>query len=159
MPNRKYWLFKSEPTVYSFEDLMGEEDRIAEWDGVRNYQSRNFMRDEMKVGDGILFYHTGGVTSVVGTGRIAREAYPDHTAWDPKDKHFDPKSNPDNPIWFMVDIQGEAELPRPVPLKEIKENPMLRNMTLVKASRLSVQPVGQDEFEEIVALGGHTPSP
>ena len=153
MPTRKYWLFKSEPTVYSFQDLMGEEDRIAEWDGVRNYQARNFMRDDMKVGDGILFYHTGGVTSVVGTGRIAREAYPDHTGWDPKDKHYDPKSNPDNPIWFMVDIQGETELSRPVPLKEIKENPMLQDMTLVKASRLSVQPVGEKEFEEIVALG------
>ncbi len=98
MPDRKYWLFKSEPTAYSFADLLAEPDRTAEWDGVRNYQVRNLMRDDMKVGDGVLFYHSSAQPmAVVGTATIVKEAYPDSTAWDPKDKHYDPKSTPGHP--------------------------------------------------------------
>ena len=156
MPNPRYWLFKSEPTAYSFADLLNEPDRTAEWDGVRNYQARNFMRDDMKAGDGVLFYHSSSTPlAVVGIARIVREGYPDHTAWDPTSDHCDPKSTPDNPIWFMVGIQAEAELARPVTLQEIKENPRLQNMMLVRrGARLSIQPVEKEEWDEIIAIGG-----
>ena len=155
MEERKYWLFKSEPTAYSFSHLVGEADGSAEWDGVRNYQARNFMRDEMRMGDGVLFYHSStAVPAVVGTARVVREGYPDDTAWDPHSNHFDPKSTPDNPIWFMVDIQAEKELARPVTLEEIKETPGLQSMMLVRRGmRLSIQPVTKEEWDRIVALG------
>jgi predicted RNA-binding protein with PUA-like domain len=155
MAERKYWLVKSEPTAYSFSDLLKEPDRTAEWDGVRNYQARNFMRDEMKVGDGVLFYHSSSKPlAVVGTATVAREAYPDHTAWDPGDQHHDPKSTPDNPIWFMVDIRAERQFARPVTLEEMKGNPRLRNMMLLRRGmRLSIQPVAKEEWDEIIALG------
>ena len=156
MANPRYWLFKSEPTAYSFADLLNEPDRTAEWDGVRNYQARNFMRDDMKVGDGVLFYHSSSTPlAVIGVARIVREAYPDRTAWDPNSDHYDQKSTPDNPIWFMVEIQAEAELARPVTLQEIKENPRLQNMMLVRrGARLSIQPVEKEEWDEIIATGG-----
>ena len=155
MGERKYWLLKSEPTAYSFSDLLNEPEQTAEWDGVRNYQARNFMRDEMRVGDGVLFYHSStDPQAVVGTARVVREAYPDDTAWDPASGHYDPKSTPDNPIWYMVDIQAETPFGRPVTLKEAKENPRLQDMLLVRRGvRLSIQPVGKAEWDEIVALG------
>lgn len=155
MAERRYWLFKSEPTAYSFADLMGEDDQTAEWDGVRNYQVRNFMRDDMKIGDGILFYHsTAKPLAVVGVARIVGEAYPDTTAFDPSEKHYDPKSKPDNPAWLMVDIQGEREFNRPVTLQEIKDNPKLINMFLVRRGmRLSIQPVTKEEWDEVISLG------
>ena len=155
MADRNYWLFKSEPTAYSFADLMAEPDRTAEWDGVRNYQVRNFMRDDMKVGDGILFYHSSAKPlAVVGLARIVGEAYPDTTAFDPSEKHYDPKSDPSNPAWLMVDIQGERALDQPVTLQEIKDNPNLQNMLLArKGMRLSIQPVTEEEWQEVVAMG------
>jgi len=155
MADRRYWIFKSEPTAYSFNDLLQEPGQTAEWDGVRNYQARNFMRDEMKVGDGVLFYHSSSKPlAVVGTATVARESYPDHTAWDPADQHHDPKSTPDNPIWFMVDIRGERQFTRPVILEEMKDNPRLRNMLLLRRGmRLSIQPVTKEEWDEIVSLG------
>ena len=155
MAKRKYWLFKSEPSTYSFTDLLNEEDQTAEWDGVRNYQARNFMRDEMKVGDGVLFYHSNAKPmAVVGTARIVKEGYDDHTSWDPQAKYYDPKSSPDNPTWMMVDIKADKELPRPVTLQEVKENPKLQNMLLIRRGmRLSVQPVSREEWDEIVSLG------
>ena len=156
MPETKYWLFKSEPGAYSFADLQAETGRTAEWDGVRNYQARNFMRDDMKVGDGILFYHSSSnPTAVIGTATIVREAYPDETAWDPESIHYDPKSTLDNPTWLVVDIQADREFARPVTLAEVKQNPRLESMLLVRRGmRLSIQPVTQDEWEEILALGG-----
>ena len=155
MAERRYWLFKSEPTAYSFADLLNEPDRTAEWDGVRNYQVRNFMRDDMKVGDGVLFYHSSAKPlAVIGTARIVSESYPDSTAWDPADKHYDPKSTPDNAIWLMVDIQAEKEFARPVTLDEIKQSPKLQDMLLVRRGmRLSIQPVTQQEWDEVVAMG------
>jgi predicted RNA-binding protein with PUA-like domain len=155
MAERKYWLFKSEPSSYSFANLLNEPDQTAEWDGVRNYQVRNFMRDEMKVGDGVLFYHSStNPMAVMGTARIVREAYPDHTAWDSNSKYYDAKSSPDNPIWLMVDIKAEQEFAKPVTLQEIKQNPKLQNMLLVRRGmRLSIQPVTKEEWDEIVALG------
>ena len=155
MAERKYWLFKSEPTAYSFSDLLKEPDRTAEWDGVRNYQVRNLMRDEMKVGDGVLFYHSSAKPmAVVGTASIVREAYPDSTAWDPNDKHFDKRSTPDNPVWLMVDIKAEQEFAHPVTLPQIKANPNLQDMMVARRGmRLSIQPVTQQEWEEVVGLG------
>ena len=155
MAERRYWLFKSEPTAYSFTDLLNEPDRTAEWDGVRNYQVRNFMRDDMKVGDGVLFYHSSAKPlAVIGTARIVGEAYPDSTAWDPAEKHYDPKSTPDNSIWLMVDIQAEKEFARPVTLDEIKQSPKLQDMLLVRRGmRLSIQPVTQEEWDEVVSMG------
>ncbi len=154
MAQKRYWLMKSEPGAYSFADLMNEDDATAEWDGVRNYQARNTMRDDMKIGDGVLFYHSNAKPSaVVGTAVIAREGYPDHTAWDPASEHPDPKSAPDNPIWYMVDIKAVAEFKRIVPLREIKSTPGLENMALVKNSRLSVQPVSPEEWDIVVKLG------
>ena len=154
MTEKRYWLFKSEPTSYSFADLMAEPNRTAEWDGVRNYQVRNLMRDEMKVGDAILFYHSSAKPmAVVGLANIVGEAYPDTTAFDPSEKHYDLKSDPGNPAWLMVDIQGERELDRPVTLQEIKNNPKLENMLLVKKGmRLSIQPVTEEEWQEVVAM-------
>ena len=158
MAERRYWIFKSEPNNYSFADLVGEADQVAEWDGVRNYQVRNFMRDEMRVGDGVLFYHSSAKPmAVMGTAQIVREAYPDHTAWDPRAKYYDAKSDPANPTWLMVDIKAESEFPRPVTLQEIKQNPTLQGMMLVrKGTRLSIQPVTREEWDEIVALGNQT---
>ncbi|CAI7996956.1 Thymocyte nuclear protein 1 [Geodia barretti] len=155
MAERRYWLFKSEPTNYSFQDLLGEEDRTAEWDGVRNYQVRNFMRDEMKVGDGVLFYHSSAKpTAVMGTATVVKEAYPDSTAWEPGAKYYDPKSNPDDPTWLMVDILADQEFNRPVTLQEIKKNPKLQGMMVVKRGvRISIQPVSKEDWDEIIALG------
>ena len=99
-----YWLVKSEPGCYSIDTLENEPDQTTSWDGVRNYQARNFMRDGMKLGDKVLFYHSVTNPSVVGVCEVVRESYPDHTAWNPEDDHFDPKSTVDNPRWFMVDV-------------------------------------------------------
>ena len=154
MAERRYWLFKSEPTAYSFADLQAEEDQTAEWDGVRNYQVRNYMRDDMKVRDGVLFYHSSAKPlAVVGTATIVREAYADSTALDPAEKHYDAKSSPDNPIWLMVDIKAEQEFKRPVTLDEMKQNPRLQNMLVIRRGmRLSIQPVTQEEWDEVVGM-------
>ncbi|MBM3942443.1 MAG: EVE domain-containing protein [SAR202 cluster bacterium] len=158
MPERKYWLFKSEPTAYSFTDLLNEPNRTAEWDGVRNYQARNFLQDDMQEGDGVLFYHSSSSPlAVVGTARIVRRGYPDATAWDPNSDHPDPKSTPASPIWYMVDIQAEEELPRPVTLDEIRANPKLKDMLLVRRGmRLSIQPVTAEEWQEVLSMAHRT---
>lgn len=156
MAERRYWLFKSEPNAYSFTDLLNEPDQTAEWDGVRNYQVRNFMRDEMKVGDGVLFYHSStNPTAVVGTATIVGEAYPDSTAWDPKSEYPDLRSTPENPVWLMVDIKADKELPRPVTLQECKQNSKLKDMLLIRRGmRLSIQPVTREEWDEVLRMGG-----
>ena len=154
---RRYWLVKSEPNTYSFADLLAEEDQTAEWDGVRNYQARNTLRDDMKEGDGVLFYHSNAKpTAVIGTAVIVRGGYPDHTAWDPDSDNPDPRSTPDNPVWFMVDIQAVAAFENPIPLAEIRKTPGLENMALVKNSRLSVQPVTAEEWRIVTELGGES---
>jgi predicted RNA-binding protein with PUA-like domain len=148
----KYWLMKSEPSVYSIDDL--EKDKIAYWDGVRNYQARNFMRDEMKVGDKVLFYHSNAKPSgVAGICEVVKEGYPDFTAFDPEDIHYDPKSKRDEPTWFMVDVKFVEKFPQLVTLAEIKANPKLSNMKLVqRGNRLSVMPISKKEFDEIVRM-------
>ena len=148
---RKYWLMKSEPDVYSIDDL--ERDGKTFWDGVRNYQARNFMRDEMKTGDLVLFYHSNAnPPGVAGLGRVAKEGYPDHTAHDPEDPHYDPKSDPANPRWFMVDVEFVEKFDQIVPLGQLREVDGLNDMLLNKRSRLSVQPVRSEEFNIVKKL-------
>ena len=149
----RHWLVKSEPTVYSIDDL--ERDRQTPWDGVRNYQARNFMRDGMKVGDLVLFYHSNAdPPAIVGLARVCREGYPDHTARDPQDAHYDPAATGHNPIWMMVDIAFVAKFARPVPLPQLKADPALEGLALTqRGSRLSVQPVSEAHFERICAHG------
>lgn len=154
MDKRRYWLIKSEPSDYSFQDLLNEPEQTSEWDGVRNYQARNNIRDEMKVGDGVLFYHSvAKPTAIVGTAVIVKEGYPDDTAWDSKSDHPDPKSTSENPIWYMMDIKAETEFSRAITLPQIKATAGLENMVLVKNSRLSVQPVTEEEWNIVHNLG------
>ena len=154
MAERRYWLLKSEPSAYSFADLMSEAEQTAEWDGVRNYAARNYLRDEIKVGDGVLFYHSStNPPAVIGTAVVTRGGYPDDSAWDLDSDHPDPKSTPENPIWYMVDIKGEAELENSVTLADIKAAPGLESISLVKRSRLSVHPITAEEWRIILELG------
>ena len=148
----RYWLMKSEPSDYSIDDLA--RDKTASWWGVRNYQARNFMRDGMRVGDRAFFYHSScAVPGIYGIIEIARAAYPDHTAWDPENHHYDPKSTPERPLWFMVDVRFRRELEKPVTLTAIKMQPALKQMRLVqRGSRLSVMPVTAKEWNTILKL-------
>jgi predicted RNA-binding protein with PUA-like domain len=152
MTSSQYWLVKSEPDVFSFDDLVAARKKGTHWDGVRNYAARNHLR-AMKNGDLVFFYHSSVVPSaIVGVAEVTREAYPDPTALDAKDPHFDPKSDPDDPTWFMVDLRAVEPLPRPVTLDEIKKTKGLENMALVRLGRLSVQPVTPKEFELVRKL-------
>jgi predicted RNA-binding protein with PUA-like domain len=149
----QYWLVKSEPTSFSIDDLARCPDQTTCWDGVRNYQARNFMR-QMRLGDRVLFYHSNAdPPAVVGTARVVRQAYPDPTAWDRSNPHFDPKASPDNPIWEMVDLRLEQVFPQPISLDELRAVKALAGMELLrKGSRLSVQPVTKKQFETVLAL-------
>ena len=154
MARKRYWLIKSEPGAYSYADLQQEEDQTAEWDGIRSYTGRNYMRDEMKVGDGVLFYHSNAKpNAIVGTAIVVQEGYPDDTAWDPDSEHPDPKSTPDDPVWYMVDIKAETEFQRQVTLQETRERKSLGDMVLVNNSRLSIQPVTGKEWRTILKMG------
>jgi predicted RNA-binding protein with PUA-like domain len=139
----KYWLFKSEPECFSYDDLLSQKDQTEHWDGVRNYQARNFMRYEMKVGDRGVFYHSNcKPPHAIGSVKIVKEGYPDFTAWDPSSDHPDAKSNPQNPLWFMVDVQAEKKFTRPISLSEMREFVELKDMKLLqKGNRLSVMPI------------------
>jgi predicted RNA-binding protein with PUA-like domain len=157
MSAKRCWLVKSEADCFSIADLAAAPKKTTHWDGVRNYQARNFMR-EMKVGDRVLYYHSGGdEPAVVGTAVVAREAYPDFTAWDPKNDHYDAKASPANPIWQMVDIRFESAFTTPLSLAKLREVPALENMELLRrGSRLSVQPVTASEFAAVEALAKTT---
>lgn len=147
-----YWLFKSEPECFSMDDLANAPDQTTSWDGVRNYQARNFMQS-MKSGDEALFYHSGKEPEVCGIVKIVKEAYPDHTAFDPTSDHPDPQSTPEHPRWFMVDVQLVRRFPKPVPRALLRGEPELAGMELMKkGSRLSVQPVETLAFARIVRL-------
>lgn len=147
-----YWLMKSEPDEYSIDDL--ERDGREPWDGVRNYQVRNMFRDEMKVGDRAFFYHSScKVPAVVGVMKIASEAYPDPTQFDPEDKHYDPKSDPENPRWLLVDVEFERKLAHPIPLAELKEASGLDGFRLIKrGNRLSVFPVSKKHWDRVLRM-------
>lgn len=151
----KYWLVKSEPNTFSIDDLSKAKKQTTYWDGVRNYQARNFIRDEMKTGDKVLFYHSNAEpNAVVGICEVVKEAYPDFTAFDLKNVHYDPKSKKDSPTWFMVDVKLVKKFKKEVTLAEIKENNKLQKMRLVQTgNRLSVMPVIKEEFDEIVRMG------
>jgi predicted RNA-binding protein with PUA-like domain len=154
-----YWLFKSEPEVFSFAHLLAEEDQTTGWDGVRNYQARNFLRDFIKVGDGVLFYHSSAdPPCIAGIAKVVRAAHPDPTACDPKSDHHDPKSDPANPTWYQVSIKAVKAIDPPIGLPRLREVPELAGMELLrKGSRLSVQPVRDAEWEAIMALAGSRP--
>lgn len=150
--SKRYWLMKSEPGVYSIDDL--ERDCSTLWDGVRNYKARNNMR-AMKVGDEVLYYHSNAnPPGVVGIARVCREAYPDPTQFDRRSKYFDEKATRDAPRWWLVDIEFVARLPRLVSLEDVKSDPALAGMELVRYGRLSVQAVTRQEFARVKRMGG-----
>jgi predicted RNA-binding protein with PUA-like domain len=151
----RHWLVKSEPDRFSWDDLWRAPRRTTCWDGVRNYQARNMIRDQMRKGDLVFFYHSStDPQAIVGIAEVTREGYPDHTAFDPREDHFDAKSDPDAPTWYMVDIRAREPLKRPVTLAELRRAPGLEGMTLLqKGSRLSVQPVSPEEWEIVYRLG------
>ena len=147
-----FWLMKSEPGAYGIDDL--ERDGRTSWEGVRNYQARNFMRDQMQPGDGVLFYHSSAdPPGVVGLAKVVRSGYPDPTARDPNSKYFDPKASDDDPRWYMVDIEFEERFPEIVPLGTLRETPGLEEMLVINKSRLSVQPVTPEQFRIVRKLG------
>jgi len=153
-PNRQYWLLKSDGEDFSIDDLWRLPERTTHWDGVRNFQARNFMRDEMKKGDLAFFYHSGGdAPGIAGIVEIMREGYPDHTALDPRDPHFDPKTRNGESNWSMVDIRGVERFSQPVTLSEMRTRPELAGMSLLKkGNRLSVQKVGAAEWNAVLAM-------
>jgi predicted RNA-binding protein with PUA-like domain len=151
---KNYWLMKSEPDVFSIDDLEKVPGQTTHWDGVRNYQARNFMRDSMKVGDRLFFYHSNATPSgIAGIAEIVKAGYPDFTAFDKKDVHFDPKSDKANPTWYMVDVKFVESFARILSLEDLRGIAALKNMVLLqKGSRLSVQPVTTSEWQAVVAL-------
>jgi predicted RNA-binding protein with PUA-like domain len=150
---KRYWLVKSEPGVFSFDDLLRAPNCTTYWDGVRNFAARNFLRDGMRLGDRVFFYHSMADPQVIaGICEVVREGYADFTALDPKHEHFDEESNPDAPTWFMVDLRAVAQFTRPVALPEIKARKELADMALIRIGRLSVTPVRAAEWETIVEM-------
>ena len=151
-----YWLVKSEPEAFSFDDLLKSPRQTTCWDGVRNYQARNTLRDLMKKGDRVFYYHSNAEPAgIVGICEVVKEGYPDHTAFDRKDPHYDPKSKADAPTWYMVDVKAVQALPRLLTLAELKGLKGLEKMALLqKGSRLSVQPVTAKEWEVICRHAG-----
>jgi len=149
-----YWLAKTEPNTFSWEDLKSEPDKSTTWEGIRNYQVRNLIRDEIKLGDLVFIYHSVvKPTAIFGIAKVIKEAYPDHFAFDPEHKYFDPKSKQDNPTWLMFDIQAYQEFDKPVTLDELKRHAAVENMNLLKkGNRLSVQAVRAEEWKYIVGL-------
>lgn len=150
----KYWLFKSEPSTFSIDALAAAKQQTTHWDGVRNYQARNFMRDEMQVGDLGFFYHSNCADlGIVGTVKIVKTAYPDFTAWEPGNDHFDAASTPDKPRWFMVDVKLEERFTRVVTLEELKQTAALRDLQILrKGNRLSITPVTAAQWRVIHAM-------
>ena len=150
--DRHYWLMKSEPDVFSIDDL--RRDGRAPWDGVRNFQARNNMR-AMKKGDLVLFYHSSTEPpGVAGLARVAREAFPDHTAWEKKSEYYDPRSKPEKPLWMMVEIEFVEAFPKYVPLDRLKSDPRLTGMLVARRGRLSVQPVEEKHFRRVLEMAG-----
>ena len=148
------WLMKSEPSEFSIDDLKACPKQTDMWDGVRNYQARNMLRDSIKKGDLVFFYHSNcDKTGIVGVMQVVKEAYPDPTAFDPNDPHFDPKSDPDDPRWFVVDLKFKRKFKRVITLRELKEHKEIESMRLVqRGNRLSVMPVDDAHWDFIEAL-------
>lgn len=150
----RYWLMKSEPDAYSFDDLVADGETY--WDGVRNYQARNMLRDDIQAGDRVLYYHSRTKPPhVVGVAEVSRGGYPDPTQFDPQAKYHDPKSDPETPRWYVVDLKPVAKLKSIVSLADLKANDALDGMLVIKkGQRLSIQPVEAQHFEEVVRMGG-----
>jgi predicted RNA-binding protein with PUA-like domain len=152
---RAYWLFKTEPSEFSLGDLAAQPAGTAGWDGVRNYQARNLLRDQVRRGDGVLVYHSGiREPAAVGTARVVEEAQPDPTQFDPTSPGYDPRSNRQQPRWVMVKIRYERHLERPVTLAEMRAVPALRDLALWSRPRLSVVPLTERHWHAILALAG-----
>ena len=151
---KRYWLVKSEPDVFSFNDLLRIHNKTTHWDNIRNFVARNFMRLGMKLGDRVFFYHssTGEQTGIVGICEVVREAYPDPGQFDPASDYFDKKATKEKPIWYMVDLRAVAQLTHPVTLIQIKARKELRGMALLRIGRLSVTPVTQTEWNVITEM-------
>ena len=153
---RQFWLFKSEADCYSIDDLAAAPNQTTFWDGVRNYQARNMLRDDVQVGDRVLFYHSrSDPLAIVGTCEVVKAGYPDHTAFQKGEQHYDPKSDPDNPTWYQVDVKFLQKFPDPVTRDKLKAVPELAEMmVLKKGSRLSILPVTADEWKRVHQLAG-----
>lgn len=150
---KNYWLFKAEPHIYGIQQLNAEPQKIGRWDGIRNYQARNFLRDQVALGDDVFIYHSGcKPAGIVGTATVVKTAYPDPSQFNPESPYYDPKSTPDNPRWVSVDIQVTKTFEKMLTLGEIKVQPSLQNMVLIKQSRLSTQPVTSDEWKTLLKL-------
>lgn len=152
---RGYWLLKSDPDTFGWDELVDSEDRTTMWDGVRNYQARNFLRDEVRKGDGVLFYHSQHDRAVIGTARVVRAGYPDPTQFDPAEKGHDPGAKPEDPRWFAVDIKAGRKFTRAVTLVDLRGVPELADMRLLqRGNRLSVFPVTASEWDAVLRLAG-----
>ena len=149
-----YWLMKSEPTCFSIDDLAQRPNKITHWDGVRNYQARNMMRDDMKKGDLAFFYHSScNPPGFAGIVKIVKEAYPDNSAWHPESDHYDPKSTPDKPLWYMVDVQLMKKFKSLLSLEELRAHPLLQDLLILrKGNRLSITPVTEEQWRVIQQL-------
>ena len=150
----QYWLMKSEPDVYGIDDLARQKNKTDHWDGIRNYQARNFLRDQMAKGDLAFFYHSNcAEPGIVGTMEIVRTGYPDFTAFDPQEKYYDPKSDPERPRWFMVDVRYKRKFRHTITLAELKQHKALAQMRLLqRGNRLSILPVSEREWDYILKL-------
>jgi predicted RNA-binding protein with PUA-like domain len=159
MSKRRYWLMKSEPDAFGIDDLIKSKEQKTRWEGVRNYQARNFMRDDMKVGDGVLFYHSNAnPLAVVGTMNVSSEPYPDPLQFDPKSDYFDPKSTEENPRWILVDVTFSQKFEPPVLRETLQSIIELKDMMLLqRGSRLSIQPLSKFEWEKVHELAGVNP--
>ena len=148
----KYWLFKTEPDAFSIDDLASRANQTEHWDGIRNYQARNFLRDQVKLGDKVFIYHSSCKdVGIVGLAEVVKEAYPDHTQFDPESRYYDPKSTPENPRWVMVDVKFVEKFPAILPLKKIKTMSEISEVGLVKKGhRLSIMPVNEYEFSALL---------
>ena len=156
---KQYWLFKTEPDVYSWDDLLQEEDWTTLWDGVRNYQARNILRDEVKLGDEVLWYHSRtSPQTIVGIAKVVKTAYPDPSQFDPKSKYFDPKATEDAPRWYSVDVRAHRQFRHPITRPQLKGREDLEGlMVLKKGARLSVQPVSAQHWKVLVCMGKPEP--
>lgn len=153
MKEISYWLFKAEPHIYGIDHLQAAPKKIGRWDGIRNYQARNFLRDQVKLEDQVFIYHSScKLIGIAGTAKVVKPAYPDPTQFNPQSDYFDQKSNPDNPRWVSVDIQLTNICSKIIPLTELKHYSQLDNMALFKQSRLSIQPVTKEEWDFILGL-------
>ncbi len=160
LPVRRYWLFKSEPEVFSIQDLAASPGKRTTWEGVRNYQARNMLRDDIRKGDGVLFYHSRAEPMVIaGTAEVAKAGYPDHFALDPAHPYFDEKCTEENPAWYMVDIRLTQIFANPVSREQLQQHPVTSGMMVMKkGSRLSIQPVTLEEWNVVHELAGARPA-